>query len=141
MALMSTKEAVTAFYRDRLKNDPEIMFSWFVDGARISINGSGIARQQGFELIPTRPSQDDPQSLDELASFLSAWRWHGVEILALPVDDDLAITRVVVDIENTETGHRERTELCEHFVFNGERFTSLIQFLDTLLSQEMQAAS
>lgn len=142
MAFMSTREAVLAFYRDRLRNEADLLVGWFVDGAKLSINGSGLAKQKPFEVISTRSNDNDPEARFELVQdFIGDWRWLDYDVIALTVDGDLAISRVVIDIESTATGQRERTEICEHFVFNGERFTSLIQFLDTGLREELRNAS
>lgn len=135
MPLMSTDEAVRAFYRDRLMNDAEVMRGWFAPDARIAINGS--RRGGGMESCSIMPEKEmtDAERLGAYVDFvIGTWRLHDFEILSLATEGASAATRVIFDCECIANGLRVRTELCHFFVFEGELVTALTEFVDTALA-------
>lgn len=140
MRLMSTEEAVSAFYRDRLTNDPELLRDWFTNDAFVSLNGSGAANTETPEAHAKRRARDNPDALTRLCNALVAnWHWHSFEVLQTMAVGDRAASRVLVDITFLPTGRRAVMEFAEFIEFDGERITEMIAFVDTEATTAMQA--
>lgn len=139
MRLMSSEEAVHAYYRDRLTNDPDLLRDWFTQKAFISFNGSGLAKTESPDLCARRRAGEDPEAVTKLCHYLiSRWHWHGYDLLQVVADRQQAASRVLIDIEYLPTGTRLKSEIAEFTQFNGERFTQLISFFDTDASAAMK---
>ncbi|GGY42409.1 nuclear transport factor 2 family protein [Parvularcula lutaonensis] len=124
---MSTEEAVRAYYRDRLLNDPEVLRSWFTRDAQVSINGSDAL----FGLDNTFGMKDGASAQAFTNFLVNTWKLLDFEILSLVSEGNRAATRVIVEVECIPTGLKGRSEICNHFTFDGERMTSILEFLDT----------
>lgn len=137
------REAIEAYYVDRLNGDPDVIDQWFHPSAVVSMNGSGMA-DLGKEpnLVSGRRRAND--SVDQRQAHLevirATWKLHDVEIVDTLTDGDLIVVRAIVDIECLPTKKRVTTEICEHYRFAGDRITSVIAFFDTALAERMLAA-
>lgn len=139
MRLMSTDEAVRAFYRDRLTNDAVLLRDWFTDGALLSLNGSYAAKSEFEQAYFRKRFRDNPRALTELcAALVSNWHWHSCEVLQSISVGETAATRVLVDVSHQPTGNRAMMEFAEFIRFDGERITEMIAFLDTAAAAHLQ---
>lgn len=139
--LMSTEEAVHAFYHERLSNDPDMIRGWFTRDAIICINGGEPSAHEDRVTAARRRAVDDPEALRRLcANLMANWHWHDVEIISSVVDCGRAAVRLLVDLEYVPTGERVRTEMAEFFTFNGEYITELVAYVDTAMSLKMVEA-
>lgn len=133
MALMSIEEAIHAFYKDRLSNDPTLLHSWLTENGRMRI--VGVADNPG---IQDARDQYAPLYLEKLAR---EWLWRDAEILSILADGNEAACRVRFQVESVATGERVWTELSSHTVFDGQRFSSIVTYLDTWLMVDLSKSA
>lgn len=135
MRLMSTEEAVRAFHKDRLSNDPQQLRDWFADEALVRINGTAIVKTEGDKADPEATLDLEALTPDEL---LNEWFIHASEVRETMAEGERAASRVWLDISHRPSGHRTTLELAEFIRFDGERITEMIAFLDSKIADEIK---